>query len=710
MIQDKVIKEFVDYLFDTPPYKTQFSNTNREGLKNIIKHLLDSLYKDIPEDIINYLEVNASSYFLDLLYREAGISDYFIQRVPESLKVRVSYLLNVLNINRATQKIFSMFHEALEEFYPEMNIYTVEILPKDINNPETELIYKLKPIYITAKDSIIEEISIGDLSGTFLMRPEQFIDKEEKFSNIYPDYRSKQRIINCFPIKTGMIYIQNPSGIGVADFDDYIPLMQTIGCTLQKNAVLPWKSYTEETKKNIPFPDFIKLCTYLKFKEFQFKHKWTWSTDPLEIYSSRPKLIEWNNALNQARDNGMLWQNFFTMQERKLNNFILHDADDLVEAERLELVYKGLKRSGKNGGRDKLNQFKTDWNTLRQKAQNTDIRIISNLSEFREELIGSEPYNLKEFELLLLQKFKTTLNGEARDSLFKTKKQYQTNLDNVSAPNGLITLTLQYFSNQELNDFLMIKYGRFINLDITEEQLLYDLLQWYTTLGTIPILKHYWYLKKTKYTDILSATWDDPVYLSKAQYKSIYTEMTNNSNILNFQELSSIIKVKYRDIIENIDAMQNDPDTAIEDYVMKFLTLWKILQVDLPTDKRIRYFWNEFFMRNIMGSSFKDYFYDPILELFLEYWFPAETTTQNKDVFTILIKDKMNMIVTDSKTYSSWRINRTSSLLSKDQFKITITKKDGTIKEHLYLFSKTKENKINVLIDSNLIESTHIED
>ena len=710
MIRDKVIKEFVDYLFDTPPYKTQFSNTNREGLKNIIKHLLDSLYKDIPEDIINYLEVNASSYFLDLLYREAGISDYFIQRVPESLKVRVSYLLNVLNINRATQKIFSMFHEALEEFYPEMNIYTVEILPKDINNPETELIYKLKPIYITAKDSIIEEISIGDLSGTFLMRPEQFIDKEEKFSNIYPDYRSKQRFINCFPIKTGMIYIQNPSGIGVADFDDYIPLMQTIGCTLQKNAVLPWKSYTEETKKNIPFPDFIKLCTYLKFKEFQFKHKWTWSTDPLEIYSSRPKLIEWNNALNQARDNGMLWQNFFTMQERKLNNFILHDADDLVEAERLELVYKGLKRSGKNGGRDKLNQFKTDWNTLRQKAQNTDIRIISNLSEFREELIGSEPYNLKEFELLLLQKFKTTLNGEARDSLFKTKKQYQTNLDNVSAPNGLITLTLQYFSNQELNDFLMIKYGRFINLDITEEQLLYDLLQWYTTLGTIPILKHYWYLKKTKYTDILSATWDDPVYLSKAQYKSIYTEMTNNSNILNFQELSSIIKVKYRDIIENIDAMQNDPDTAIEDYVMKFLTLWKILQVDLPTDKRIRYFWNEFFMRNIMGSSFKDYFYDPILELFLEYWFPAETTTQNKDVFTILIKDKMNMIVTDSKTYSSWRINRTSSLLSKDQFKITITKKDGTIKEHSHLFSKTKENKINVLIDSNLIESTHIED
>ena len=48
--------------------------------------------------------------------------------------------------------------------------------------------------------------------------------------------------------------------------------------------------------------------------------------------------------------------------------------------------------------------------------------------------------------------------------------------------------------------------------------------------------------------------------------------------------------------------------------------------------------------------------------------------------------------------------------MTQGRFKITITKKDGTIKEHSHLFSKTKENKINVLIDSNLIESTHIED
>lgn len=714
MIKDTVIDEFVDYIFDTVPYKTQFNKTNREGLKNIIQDLIETLYQDIPEDVINYLEKNASKYFLDLLYREMGISDYFIDRIPSALKKRVSYLLNVLNINRATQKIFNLFHEALEEFYPEMNIYTIEIVPKNLENPQTELIYKLNPIYITNKDNIQTEVSIGDLSGTFLMRPEQFIDKEEKFSNIYPDYRSKQRIINCFPIKTGMIYIQNPSGIGVADQDDYIPLMQTIGCTLQKNNTIPWKMSETDTKKNIPFHDFIKLCSYIKYKEFQFKaqqknKKWEWFTEPLEIYSNSNKLREWTNALLQSQENGMLWKQYYTLQEYKLNNFILHDEQDLQEAERLEQVYKGLKRSGQNKGRDKLNQFKTDWNTLRQKAQNVDIRVVSTLKEFREELVGRDPYTLKEFELLLLERFQNNLDGDARDSIFKVKKLYTTDPDNVSSATGLITYALKFFSNLELNNFLQTTYSGFTNLNITEDQLLFDMFQWYTTLGTIPILKQYWYLKKIKYPNLLTSNWSNPLYQSKSQFKNIYTEMTNSSNILNFQELSSIIKIKYRDIIETIDAMLLDDQTEIEDFVMIFLTLWKIVQVDVSTDKRVRYFWDEFFMRHTMGASFKDYFYDPILELYLEYWFPAETSTQNKDVYTVLIKDKLNTIVCDSQMERTWRFSRVSQLTFRDQIRVTHHKKDGTKEVFDHRYAPTKENKLNTLINTVIIDSKDID-
>ncbi len=208
-VSEEVIQSFTDYLFKTEPFNTLVNGNNREGIKNIIKKLLEDLYQNIPEDTLNYLEKNASNRFLDLLYREAGISDYHISKVPENLKVRLSYLLNILTINRSTQKIFSLFHEALEDFFPKMNIYLININPSDLGKDST-LKYSLEPRYISDPDNILTEVNANDLSGTFLMRPEQFIDREEKFSNIYTDYKSKQRIINIFPIKTGIIYVQNP--------------------------------------------------------------------------------------------------------------------------------------------------------------------------------------------------------------------------------------------------------------------------------------------------------------------------------------------------------------------------------------------------------------------------------------------------------------------------------------------------------------------
>ena len=241
-VTDQRISEFVNYLFDTLPFK-QINGTNRDGIKAIVNQLIKDLYTVIPGDVINFLEKNASDYFLDILYREAGISDYHIKRIPQNLKVRISYLLNNLNINRTTQAVFKLFHEAIEEFFPKLNIYLIEVVPRHLNSTENfELVYRLEPRYITDPDSLIEEIDITELSGTFLMRPEQFIDREEKFSHLYPDYKSKQRIINIFPIKTGIIYVQNPNGLGHADYDDYIPLMQTIGASMQQYNNLPWKT------------------------------------------------------------------------------------------------------------------------------------------------------------------------------------------------------------------------------------------------------------------------------------------------------------------------------------------------------------------------------------------------------------------------------------------------------------------------------------
>ena len=84
-----------------------------------------------------------------------------------------------------------------------------------------------------------------------------------------------------------------------------------------------------------------------------------------------------------------------------------------------------------------------------------------------------------------------------------------------------------------------------------------------------------------------------------------------------------------------------------------------------------------------MGSSFKDFFYDPIMDLFLEYWFPAETSVQNKDISTIRIRDKMQSIPLESKWNFNWTKKVTSAHTCKDQFKLEIFNADGTTKEKI---------------------------
>ena len=733
-VSDEIIQQFTDYLFSTEPFKSLITGSNRDGFKNIIINLLEDLYTNIPEDVINYLEKNASNKFLDLLYREAGITDYHISKVPENLKIRISYLLNILTVNRSTQKVFKLFHEALEEFFPKMNIYLININPRELGKDST-MIYQLEPRYISDPENILTDVSANDLSGTFLMRPDQFIDREEKFSNIYTDYKSKQRIINIFPIKTGIIYVQNPSGIGNSHFDDYIPLMQTIGASLQKNDVISWKTSKDETRYRIPFKDFGKLCSYLKFKEFEFKQPhafsksssriikvvnpltgldenvtvrtpetYSWYTEPLEVYREDIKRKEWETAQLLAKESGLDWSSFYTPIEQKLNDFVLEAEEDLAEAIRLELVYKGLKRSGLMDSRNQLNQFKTDWNTLRQKPGNTSLRKISTMKEFREELIGIEPVSVLDFELILLSKFKSTLCGEAREGIFKIKKLYQTNKENVLDPvNGLYVLTLKHHPSIEINDFINSTYPISGGLPVIEQdeiKFLLDLLNWYTISGQVPLLKNYYAIKKLKFEYLMDLEYTSPYLNNQLVYDKLYTEMTNDQNKINFTELSEFIVIKYRKIIDSIDNLLTDVATTEETFVMKFLNLWKIISAEISTDKRIQYYWNDFFMRFIMGSSFKDFFYDPIMDLFLEYWFPAEMSVQNKDIESIRIKDKMQTIPLDSIRYLSWTKKVADTHNIRDQFTLTIYDNTGAVKEtYQELFKIIPDRQVQVLTE-----------
>ena len=306
--------------------------------------------------------------------------------------------------------------------------------------------------------------------------------------------------------------------------------------------------------------------------------------------------MQWEQANFLANNDGFKWSKYYTPIEQKLNDMILDD-EDLLEANRLELVYKGLKRSGLYNSRQNLNQFKTDWNTLRQKPKNISLRTISNMKEFREELIGVEPSSVLDFELTLLRYFKSDICGEARTNIFIIKDLYQTNKDNTNDPaNGLITLINKFYTNIEFNNFI---YGTYTSMEAAEPdetQLLLDLFKWYIDNGLVPLLRNYYSIKAIKFADLIDLPYSSPYLNNKTVYDRVYTELTNNDNLYNFIELLDIIKIKYRKVIDQIDALESDPDTTEETYVMIFLNLWKIISAELSSDKRVQFLWNDFFI------------------------------------------------------------------------------------------------------------------
>ena len=43
-VSEEIIQSFTDYLFKTEPFNTLINGNNKEGIKNIVKNLLEDLY------------------------------------------------------------------------------------------------------------------------------------------------------------------------------------------------------------------------------------------------------------------------------------------------------------------------------------------------------------------------------------------------------------------------------------------------------------------------------------------------------------------------------------------------------------------------------------------------------------------------------------------------------------------------------------------
>lgn len=140
-----------------------------------------------------------------------------------------------------------------------------------------------------------------------------------------------------------------------------------------------------------------------------------------------------------------------------------------------------------------------------------------------------------------------------------------------------------------------------------------------------------------------------------------YINLLINYSITNYELFKQRVTIKYPRLIQEIDRIKSiantvDPnvvgDTGLgaKAYFYIFLQLYKQIEPDIvKKDDNIKYFFRDTFSRLIMGNTFKNEFFDPIINLFENYFFNIDQSYLNTDVQTYKIKDKMNFIPVDSR-------------------------------------------------------------
>ena len=97
---------------------------------------------------------------------------------------------------------------------------------------------------------------------------------------------------------------------------------------------------------------------------------------------------------------------------------------------------------------------------------------------------------------------------------------------------------------------------------------------------------------------------------------------------------------KYPRVVQKIDALNDSAD-----FLEVFLNNYKRMLVEVTKmDNFVTYFVNDTFKRFLLTGAFKDEFFDPVVDLFQQYFFKAELSYQNSDAIIHINRDKMQQV------------------------------------------------------------------
>lgn len=670
IINENYITDFCDLLVSLP----MFSNLNNtENLKNVFTEILKDIYLDIPEELINFLKSNPSKKFLTLYFLQMGIDEVTTKTIPTDFKAKLIYILYQLFEVRGTVQVYKYFAEIMEDITGPMNFYNVvveqtedfinekfttpkinkieyykegsEIAPEDSYRPINEYVaegytefkakvtisfdYKkfkkittvtinTKPwarIKITLSPTDYEISKNNFTEKVIYIEPLFLSGKLEEDLSIFD---SQTHGVKSFKYKLKPIYIMNDKNIITEIDDDFLTqkYFMKLEQYIQRNAktskrnIFPvhtnvlYIQYTTgddlyDTKKILP--DLIRMygMTSLQNEKFYMK---------IGTYAGRIPLNDYMDILSYIKLQEIKFKNpgwefngeikkFDPIQNKNIPidiyfSYFQYPLNILPEIETLLYEYK-------------IMLIDTKDVYVYDKYQNNILKRISPYDQFHSfkkkfQKLLSLQENIKLNNIFNSTEFREKLAGNKPNTITETKLL-------------LIELINKVYENDIYNKTILLEELDFIQIE--------------------------WGLEDTEV--------------------NTYINLLMNYSLKNYELYKNNITIKYPRLIQEIDklaekALEIDPETnealGPKIYFYTFLELYKQAEPDIiKKNDYNKYFFRDTYMRLLIGGTFKEEFFDPIVNLFNNYFFNVNQSYYNSDTIILKINDKLNFIPMESK-------------------------------------------------------------
>lgn len=608
-------------------------NNNVPELTELIYKFLEDLYIKEPEEVINFINQKPSKKLIENIFKQFGISEKIIRNFPDLLKTKTAYMLSQLFEAKGSNRVFEFFNEVISEFYHKLNFYNVRIEQREfISKYESPVVQSV--FYLDADQTIADKYDMPIQDAGNLIDPdiefEVFTTINYRYNEVkylvkfFLDQNNTNTATTSLPIRLKLNYTDYviiPSG--VSEYEITVKKFDIYDLTARNENELVYK--LEPVLINDPLtiideisPTDLRTSKYL-MNRVDFFNTDTRNSAPTNVFPIVTNVLYIQFSTSETMDTMEYHPDLvrmFAMTTTQDDVFSFSIDGTTIKISMQEYInlltyIKFRELEFNNPGWSWTNNIGIGVDYSSMIYPKSRLEEIYNLILFyRDMRHDHDAFN----------EFKRRYNILVGDSnqLRNTKIQNMTEFSEYLAGNIPATFT-EFFDMMEgfYPDGVEIISGKDQN----------------------KLMKEKVYFIYETYNPETPRDLFNIIALQDEEYLGL------NNSVYDMLKLQFIDK--YPRIVQKIDAIADSTE-----FLELYLNNYKRMLVEVvKMDNFVTYFVNDTFKRFLLASSFKDEFFDPVMDLFQQYFFKAELSYQNSDTLIHINRDKMQQVTCGTKEY-----------------------------------------------------------